>query len=108
MEQESRYEGLADDIRNECLNGMCKKLDKCTPGHKLCGISRGVKYGLYPMSAMKAPTTLVNGRLRTQINVGVGFKEIPLWKNGEGMGEFVKGVQSYKETWMLDDELSAT
>lgn len=108
MEQDSRYKGLADDIRNECINGMCRKLDKCMPGHKLCGISRGIKYGLYPESIMKSPTTLINGRLRTQINGGVGFKEVPLWKNGEGMGDFVKGVQNYREGWMFDDEWCLT
>lgn len=109
MAKYKQYEELADDLRNECLNGMCRKLDDgCNPQSELCGIARGIKYGIYPKTAIKAPQSYLGQKLRTQITYGVGCKEQPLWKNGEGMANFAIQVAAYTEDWMKYEKWGLT
>lgn len=54
----------------ECLN--CRVPGKCDQSDDRCGIKRGVKYGLYPKSALKSPSPAVCSVTNKDT---VGFKE---------------------------------
>lgn len=106
MEQRTRYKGLADDLRQECLN--CRVHGGCNPSDAWCGRRRGVEYGLYPRNCLYMPTAGVPQDVSMQLNHGVGFKEEPLWRQNDGMTEFVKKVAKYEESWMVMDKWQLT
>ena len=102
MEQQSRYKGLQDDLRAEC--DRCKVPKRCNQADDRCGIRRGIKYGLYPSSALNGVESAVPRSVRMQISHGIGNKEVPLWKANEGMSIFSERVASYWEPWMRGKE----
>lgn len=63
----------------------------------MCGISKGVKYGIYGKHSHKNPTLGYNP---DSLFSDIGFKEIPLYRYGDGMERFCNAVAKYKEPWM--------
>lgn len=76
----------------ECLN--CRVPNKCDQSDDRCGIKRGVKYGIYPLSALKSPSPAV---CSTTNSGTVGFKSIPLFEHSDGMYTFAERVAGYKD-----------
>ena len=99
MEQNSRYKGLQDDLRSECLKN-CGVPGGCNQTDDRCGIRRGIKYGLYPQSALNGVESAVPRSVRMQISHGVGAKDKPLWRLGDGMIKFCTSVSAYSEPWL--------
>lgn len=80
------------DVHHECL--VCKVPDGCARSHPLCGVSRGIKYGIYQKDAHSNPSTgLPNGMSSGKC----GVPEQPLFMPGDGMTEFVAKLAKLDE-----------
>lgn len=44
---------IAKDLDQECF--ICRVEGGCQPGHIKCGISKGIKLGIYPEDSHRAP-----------------------------------------------------
>lgn len=104
MDQPEIYKNLDADILHECLK--CRVESECSTRSKKCGIRRGIKYGLYPESAMKRAKNSLPREVASQITRGVaGVPDKPLWGPSDGMAKFSEAVAKYEEPWMGKWEL---
>ena len=85
-----------DDMYHECL--VCKVPNECKPGHDLCGISRGMKYEIYPPTSHSHAKVGVPFEIYNQKSCGGAVK--PVYELGDGMEQLYKEVAAYKEPWM--------
>lgn len=82
---------VLNDREQECLK--CRVPHGCNPGDSRCGISRGMKYGIYPETSHSNP----NSGQKTLYQQSCGCKEVPLWKVNEGMYRFQRQLAKYPE-----------
>ena len=62
-------------LMQECLHCKVPNHFGCKPTHHKCGISRGIKYGLYPGWAHRTAHNNIPREVLNQINNGYGNKE---------------------------------
>ena len=89
----------SQDYHAEC--NRCRVPVDCDNKDPRCGIRRGVKYGLYPKSALRADCS----GLKYGWDDPTGFaREIPAFEMRDSMVKFSQKVISFYEPWMrLDD-----
>jgi len=83
---------ILPDVNHECL--VCSVPKECRPGHNLCGVSKGMRLGIYPKHSHTHPST----GLPSGMGSGkCGFPEKPLFMPGDGMTEFVEKLAKLDE-----------
>lgn len=82
-----------DDVNQECL--ICRVKGDCRPRNEKCGVTRGIKYGLYPKNAHSFATMGVRKDIYMQRSCG--HKDKPLFELGEMMAKFCEDVARYTE-----------
>lgn len=85
---------VLSEMHQECLR--CRVPGDCKPGHDRCGVSRGMRYGIYPETAHKHATAGLPG----WFNFKVGADEVPLFSQRDMMTDFCSDVAKYEEPWM--------